>query len=112
MELITRHTHSTQTVITFNTTSLDASNADAFRKQIRPVLESSGKIALDMSALSFVDSSGLGALLSCLRFCTEQGGSFALYGLQRPVSALFELMRMHRVFQVFNSLNEIEGVQA
>nr|WP_314899838.1 STAS domain-containing protein [uncultured Deefgea sp.] len=112
MELITCHTHSTQTVITFNTTSLDASNADAFRKQIRPVLESSGKIALDMSALSFVDSSGLGALLSCLRFCTEQDGSFALYGLQRPVSALFELMRMHRVFQVFNSLNEIEGVQA
>ena len=112
MELITRHEHNLQTIITFNTTSLDASNADTFRKQIRASLESSTKIAIDMSALSFVDSSGLGALLSCLRYCTEQGSSFALYGLQRPVSALFELMRMHRVFQVFNSLDEIAGVQA
>ncbi|MBE9609547.1 STAS domain-containing protein [Chitinilyticum piscinae] len=108
MELINRTEQSAVTVIGFNTGSLDASNADAFRKQIRPALESAKAVAIDMSSLEFVDSSGLGALLSCLRFCTEKGGNFAVFGLQRPVAALFELMRMHRVFSVFNNLDEIK----
>ncbi|MCP9759257.1 anti-sigma factor antagonist [Aquitalea sp. S1-19] len=107
MGLITCTKQSGMMVISFNTGSLDASNADAFRKQIRPTLETSPIVAIDMSALQFVDSSGLGALLSCLRFCTGQSGHFAIYGLQRPVAALFELMRMHRVFGVFNNLEEI-----
>ncbi|QLG87796.1 STAS domain-containing protein [Chitinibacter bivalviorum] len=109
MNLINQHEQDDLTIISFNVSNLDASNADAFRKQVRPALEKSKKVALDMSVLQFVDSSGLGALLSCLRFCNEQGGSFVLFGLQRPVTALFELMRMHRVFNLFDSIDEIVG---
>lgn len=109
MNLINYHLQDDLTVISFNISNLDASNADAFRKQVRPILESNSKIAIDMSALQFVDSSGLGALLSCLRFCNEEGGSLVMFGLQRPVTALFELMRMHRVFNLFDSIDEIVG---
>lgn len=109
MNLINHHQQDDLTVISFNISNLDAGNADAFRKQVRPILESTSKVAIDMSALQFVDSSGLGALLSCLRFCNEQGGSLVLFGLQRPVTALFELMRMHRVFNLFDSIDEIVG---
>lgn len=109
MNLINSHEQDDLTVISFNITNLDASNADAFRKQVRPILEKSKRIAIDMSSLQFVDSSGLGALLSCLRFCNEQDGNLVLFGLQRAVTALFELMRMHRVFDLFDSIDEIVG---
>jgi len=109
MNLINTQIHGDVTVVTFNTGSLDASNSDSFRKQIRPVLEKNSTIAVDMSGLQFVDSSGLGALLSCLRFSSESGGFFAIYGMQRAVAAMFELMRMQRVFSIFNNLDEVNG---
>ncbi|MCX7205526.1 MAG: STAS domain-containing protein [Proteobacteria bacterium] len=109
MNLINTHEKNQLTIISFNMNNLDASNAEAFRKQIRPILEKNKKIAIDMSTLQFVDSSGLGALLSCLRFCNEQESSLVLFGLQRTVTALFELMRMHRVFNLFSSVEEIIG---
>jgi anti-sigma B factor antagonist len=61
---------------------------------------------IDMSGLTFVDSSGLGALLSCLRMMKGKNGQLLLVGMSRPVRALFELVRMHRIFSIYNSLAE------
>ena len=58
------------------------------------------RVVLDMAGVSFVDSSGLGALISCLRQANSRKGDFRLCELSRTVGALFELMRMHRVFNV------------
>ncbi|AOY95006.1 anti-anti-sigma factor [Cupriavidus sp. USMAA2-4] len=79
---------------------LDASNVKAFKEAINPLLEDYQRVVFDMSALSFVDSSGLGALIACLRRTHKSQGDFKLCGMLRPVQALFELMRMHRVFSI------------
>lgn len=86
--------------------NLDAGNAKAFKDQMQPFLEKNNLVVLDMSALKFVDSSGLGALLACLRAMNNKGGQFKLIGLTKPVRALFELVRMHRIFPIYNSLDE------
>ena len=77
-----------------------------FKDQIQPFLEKHNLVVLDMSALKFVDSSGLGALLACLRTMNNKGGQFKLTGLTKPVRALFELVRMHRIFPIYNTLDE------
>ena len=64
------------------------------------------KLIFDLSSLKFVDSSGLGALLSCLRQLNSSGGVLKLYAMVKPVRALFELVRMHRVFEIFNTQEE------
>ena len=46
---------------------LDASNAPEFKRDMAPVLQANTRLVLDLSRLRFVDSSGLGAMLSCLR---------------------------------------------
>ena len=47
---------------------LDAGNAKEFKEALLPVLAEHNAVLVDMSALSFVDSSGLGALLAaCAR---------------------------------------------
>ena len=85
---------------------LDAGNAREFRQEIASVLKDSSQVILDLSQLQFVDSSGLGAILSCLRHLTTTGGELRLCGMTKPVRALFELERMHRVFEIFNSREE------
>jgi anti-sigma B factor antagonist len=59
-----------------------------------------------MSELKFVDSSGLGAILSCLRQQNASGGELKLCGMLKPVRALFELVRMHRIFDMYNTREE------
>lgn len=80
--------------------SLDASNIKAFRAAITPQLEHYNKIVLDLNNVDFIDSAGIGTLVSCLRIVTEHQGQLRLCGLNRAVIALFELMRMHRIFEV------------
>jgi anti-sigma B factor antagonist len=54
---------------------LDASNVADFKRDIAPVLEGNSRVVFDLSQLRFVDSSGLGAILSCLRRLNGAGGS-------------------------------------
>jgi anti-sigma B factor antagonist len=86
--------------------ALDASNARAFKEAIKPLLTQDAKLVLDLSKVEFIDSSGLGALVWCLRQAHTTGGDIKLSSLRKPARALFELVRMHRVFEVFNSPDE------
>jgi anti-sigma B factor antagonist len=94
------------TAIVIESENLDASNAKAFKDQIQPHLDKDALAIVDMSALKFVDSSGLGALLSCLRTMNNKSGQLKLIGLTKPVRALFELVRMHRIFSIYNTREE------
>ena len=85
---------------------LDASNASEFKRDITPVVESNSKLVLDMSRLHFVDSSGLGVILSCLRQLSAKGGDLKLCCMSKQVRAAFELVRMHRIFDIYANRDE------
>ena len=85
---------------------LDADNSKDFKLSFRDVVAGKSKVVLDLSNLDFVDSSGLGALLSCLRTQTGQEGTLKLCAMTKTVRAMFELVRMHRVFEVYNTPDE------
>lgn len=85
---------------------LDAGNASEFKRDIAPVLQANTRLILDLSRLRFVDSSGLGAMLSCLRQLSARKGDLKLCGMSKQVRALFELVRMHRIFDIYGSREE------
>jgi anti-sigma B factor antagonist len=85
---------------------LDASNAGDLKRDIAPILEANTRLVIDLSHLRFVDSSGLGAMLSCLRQVTAKGGSLKLCGMSKQVRTTFELVRMHRIFDIFPTREE------
>ena len=101
--------HPRTAVVSFDTDHLDAGNVKEFRAAIQKVAEANDALLLDMSRLAFVDSSGLGALLSCLRAMNGKHGQLHLFGMTKPVRALFELVRMHRIFSIYNSEDEVLG---
>jgi anti-sigma B factor antagonist len=69
-------------------------------------LESYDKVVIDLSRVEFVDSSGCGALLSCLRQLGDRGGDLKLCGVQKNVERLFELVRMNRIIDIYPSKEE------
>jgi anti-sigma B factor antagonist len=93
-------------VVTVPGTTLDASSAKDFKTAMLPVLLPGAKVILDLSQLKFVDSSGLGAMLSSLRQLNGVGGDLKLCGMNKSIRSLFELVRMHRVFEIYNTREE------
>ena len=82
---------------------LDASNAAEFKRDVAPLLEATTKLVFDLSRLRFVDSSGLGAFISCLRKLNAKDGDLKLCGMSRQVRGVFELVRMHRIFDIHDT---------
>jgi len=93
-------------VVKVQTEVLDAGNAKEFRAGITPILGEDVKIVFDMSPVNFLDSSGCGTILSCLRQLNSAGGDLKMFGLQQSVRTLFELIRLHRIIDIFNTRDE------
>ena len=86
--------------------ALDANNTEQFKKEISPIIDKNTNIIFDMSDVNFIDSSGCGSLLSCLRRVNKQGGHLKLFGVQQQVQMVFELIRLHRIIEIFGSKKE------
>lgn len=59
-------------------------------------------LLVDMSGVGFMDSAGLGILVSCLRRVSEVGGVMKIACLQESPKRVFVLTRLNRVFEVFD----------
>lgn len=89
-------------MLTLQEERLDAHNSGDLRDRILKLLENGDQnLVVDLAAVHFIDSSGLGALLSGYKNATLRSGTFVLSGLQPRVQSMFELTRLHRVFEIF-----------
>jgi anti-sigma B factor antagonist len=76
---------------------VDASRAPAFKDEIAQLIEGgANRLVLDLGAVRFIDSSGLGAIVSCLKRLGPTG-ALAIAGAEGAVARLFALTRMDRV---------------
>jgi anti-anti-sigma factor len=94
------------TIVKIAVDALDSGNEKRFKKEVIPILEPNSKVVLDLSEVDFIDSSGLGVLLSCYRHVGAAGGDLRLCNLNEQVRTLFELVRMHRVFDIYDTREE------
>jgi anti-sigma B factor antagonist len=85
---------------------IDGSVSGDLKKQFEPHLQGGIKrVALDMSAVKFVDSTGLGALIS-LRKALPEDGELAVCGATAQVDNLFRLTRLNKVLLMCASVDE------
>ncbi len=96
-------------VVTVPVDELDASNASELKRDIAPALQANTRLVLDLSRVRFMDSSGLGAMLSCLRQLSAKKGDLKLCGMSKQVRGAFELVRLHRIFDIYASKAEAVG---
>jgi anti-sigma B factor antagonist len=103
---VTSESSGSVTIAVLHGESLDAGNVADFKREMAPLMEGPVKMVMDLSAVQFVDSSGLGGILSCLRQISGQNGALVLCSMTKPVRTLFELVRMHRIFDIVNTREE------
>lgn len=108
MQINTRKVGSGLVIVSFENKTLDASNSKEFKDSMTPVLAMADKFVFDLSCLTFIDSSGLGAILSCLRTVSTRKAQIKICNLGKSVRIVFELVNMHKVFDVFNSVEEAQ----
>lgn len=64
------------------------------------------KLVLDLSGLSYINSSGLGILINLLKKIRGQNGDMYLAGLSREISELFRITSLDHVFRIFDTVDE------
>lgn len=65
------------------------------------VAEKPKKLVVDLSKVSYIDSSGLAVLIEAMQKVEKYGGRFALAGLQENVKPIFEIARLDQVFRIY-----------
>ncbi|MFN2509001.1 MAG: STAS domain-containing protein [Chthoniobacterales bacterium] len=69
---------------------------------LQTMLQSKPKrLVVDLSRVSYIDSSGLAVLIEAMQNMAGYGGKFSLAGLQESVRPVFEIARLDQVFRIY-----------
>ena len=83
---------------------LTMENVSPFLNAVRR--EDAPTMILDFSGVPYVDSSGLGSLVSACTSCTKSGRRMALTGVNKRVLNVFGITRVEQIFLMFPTLSD------
>jgi anti-sigma B factor antagonist len=84
-------------------TEANLNNSDEFKAELVGLLDQHKKIiVLDLSELKYVDSAFLGALVSSLKYAISLKLDIVLSGLRSDIHDLIKLIRLDKVFKIYN----------
>lgn len=83
---------------------LDASNVAELKSQFDEFIKETKYFIFNLEKLEFIDSTGLGGLISCLRKTLEIDGEIKIACLQPKPRMVFEITRANRVFGVYDDV--------
>ncbi len=94
-------------VLTVQDERIDAHNSGELKEYLLQMIEGGeSRIIVRLGNVRFIDSSGLGALLSGNKGVIAKSGKLALTNIQKQVLSMFELTRLNRVFEIYADLDE------
>ena len=89
--------------------TLGDTSSGKLRDSVKEILESgSKKILLNLGDVSYIDSSGLGVLVSTYTTASTQGAKVKLLNVQKKVKDLLQITKLYTVFDSFE--NEADAV--
>ena len=86
---------------------VDVYSAPALRERVTSLLQpDSTQLVVDLTGISFIDSTGLGVLVAGQNRAGELGGGLSLVCQQERVLKLFRITGLDQVFAIFPTLSE------
>ncbi len=86
---------------------LNLVSAPKLREVIADVIaHGSNRVVINLEKTVFVDSSGLGALIGCLKAARQAGGDLRIAGVQPQVRMVLQLTSMDKVLPSYTSAEE------
>jgi len=95
-------------VITFDVNRLDAKKSMQTKSDILKIIkqEENWQVVFNFNQVIFMDSSGVGILLSILRFLNTKEGELKLAEIPPTLRTIFELVSLHKIFETYNTVDE------
>lgn len=81
---------------------IDLHRSASVREQLDPhIAAKASKLIVDLSGVTYIDSSGLAVFIEAMQRVMAYGGAFALCGLRESVQHIFSIARLDQVFRIF-----------
>lgn len=86
---------------------IDLKNSPRLRSTLQELVTSKPRrVILDLTDVTYVDSSGMGTIVEFRRKLQPSGGVLVLSGLQERVRSVLEITRLDHFFRITNTLDE------
>lgn len=85
---------------------IDVNNSLRFRTDLEKHLGDKNKVILDLQCVNFMDSTGLGIIITALRDINEREGYMYLCNPAPAVKVLFEMVRLSHIAPIYNNRDE------
>lgn len=88
-------------VVEVETPNLAARTVDTFKAEMDQLTTPGLRLVLDLRRVTFMDSAGCGVLVALARRLRQSGGALKLCNVTPPVRALFDLVRLYLVLDLY-----------
>jgi len=86
---------------------IDVSSAPTLQAALQQLMDDGKRlVVLDLEAVPFMDSSGLGVLVAAHRRLTAAGGQIALANAALTLRKVFQLTRTNRLFKLYDAVSD------
>ena len=110
MDLIIRRVGEAHIASFARRTNLEGATSVQFKERLKAVIaQGARRVVVDLSEVGFIDSQGLGALISAFKILRQENGTLVLANLSDPVDAILKITRLIRVFEVHESVEAAVG---
>ena len=84
---------------------LNALVSEDARVELTKLFEvANAKVILDLSGITYIDSSGFGCFLTTMKSARNNYGVLKLCNLEPGVKALFNTLQLHTIFEIYDDL--------
>ena len=80
------------------------------RKQILKYLGKNKNVLVDLSKVSYIDSSGVAILVEGLQFAKNKALQFALVGVSRAAMQVLQIARLDQVFTIYDTVSDAQNI--
>ncbi len=86
----------------------DIESSQTLKEEVRKNLTSeNSNIVIDLTKVSYVDSSGLGTLIALQKDARFNGGSLSIVGASEQVKRVMKMTNLDKLFDFYTSINEV-----
>ncbi len=101
------------TVVKIDSQELNHVVSHDFQRQIAPIFdEKKFNIALDMGNVDFMDSMGIGTLITLRNKLMKEKGCIAMFNISDRVKKIIDIAALHKVFELYeNEADAVDGLK-
>ncbi len=86
---------------------IDLGSSPALRKALLDSLKGTERLAVNLTGVKYIGSSGIASLLEVLKAARDAQKRFILFGLNIEVREVLQLTRLTKIFEIFETENEV-----